>query len=74
MDDRKPVLCRQMEVYAGLFIALTTTSAGSDGLQLVLDDAGVLHDNGASADGTSTATAVTMLNFNGPVDIETFCS
>lgn len=60
-EDLKPVLCRQMEVYAG-FLEYTDHHVGRlvDGLQRlgVLDDTLVFYiidDNGASAEARSTA-------------------
>lgn len=76
-EDLKPVLCRQMEVYAG-FLEYTDHHVGRlvDGLQSlgVLDDTLVFYiigDNGASAEGTINGTYNEMLNFNGLADIET---
>lgn len=76
-EDLKPVLCRQMEVYAG-FLEYTDHHVGRlvDGLQRlgVLDDTLVFYiigDNGASAEGTINGTYNEMLNFNGLADIET---
>lgn len=76
-DDLKPVLRRQMEVYAG-FLEYTDHHVGRlvDGLQDlgVLDDTLIYYiigDNGASAEGTLNGTYNEMLNFNGMAAIET---
>jgi arylsulfatase A-like enzyme len=76
-EDLKPVLRRQMEVYAG-FLEYTDHHVGRliDGLQRlgVLDDTLVYYiigDNGASAEGTLNGTFNEMLNFNGMAAIET---
>jgi arylsulfatase A-like enzyme len=73
----KPVLIRQMEVYAG-FLEYTDHHVGRliDSLQDlgVLGDTLVCHivgDNGASAEGTLTGTFNEMINFNGAAAIET---
>jgi arylsulfatase A-like enzyme len=73
----KPVLCRQMEVYAG-FLEYADHHVGRliDGLRKlgVLDDTLVYYiigDNGASAEGTLNGTFNEMLNFNGLGQIET---
>ena len=67
----KPVLRRQMEVYAG-FMEYTDHHVGRllDGLKKldILDDTLVYYiigDNGASAEGTLNGTFNEMLNFNG---------
>jgi arylsulfatase A-like enzyme len=72
----KPVLRRQMEVYAG-FMEYTDHHVGRiiDGLQKlqILDDTLVYYiigDNGASAEGTLNGTFNEMLNFNGMAAIE----
>jgi arylsulfatase A-like enzyme len=73
----KPVLRRQMEVYAG-FLEYTDYHVGRlldsvDTLGL-LDDTLVYYiigDNGASAEGTLNGTFNEMLNFNGMSAIET---
>ncbi len=76
-DELKPVLRRQMEVYAG-FLEYTDHHVGRlvDSLQRlgVLDDTLVYYiigDNGASAEGTMNGTFNEMLNFNGLAEIET---
>jgi arylsulfatase A-like enzyme len=73
----KPVLRRQMEVYAG-FMEYTDHHVGRllDGLKNlnILDDTLVYYivgDNGASAEGTLNGTFNEMLNFNGMSAIET---
>ena len=72
----KPVLCRQMEVYAG-FLEYTDYHMGRllDGLSKlgILDDTLVYYiigDNGASAEGTLNGTYNEMLNFNGMSAVE----
>ena len=76
-DDLKPVLRRQMEVYAG-FLEFTDHHVGR--LVDALDDLGVLEntlvyyiigDNGASAEGTLNGTYNEMINFNGAAALET---
>ncbi|RZU48907.1 arylsulfatase [Krasilnikovia cinnamomea] len=70
-DDLKPVLARQMEVYAG-FLAHTDHHVGRivqtlDDLQL-LDDTLIFYivgDNGASAEGTPQGSFNEFINFNG---------
>ena len=76
-EDLKPVLRRQMEVYAG-FLEYTDHHVGRlvDSLERlgVLDDTLVFYivgDNGASAEGTLNGTYNEMLNFNGMAAIET---
>jgi arylsulfatase A-like enzyme len=76
-DDLKPVLRRQMEVYAG-FLEYTDHHIGRllDSLKQVgaLDDTLVYYiigDNGASAEGTLNGTFNEMINFNGMAAIET---
>ncbi len=76
-EDLKPVLRRQMEVYAG-FLEYTDHHVGRlvDSLQRlgVLDDTLIYYiigDNGASAEGTLNGTYNEMLNFNGMAAIET---
>jgi len=76
-EDLKPVLRRQMEVYAG-FLEYTDHHVGRlvDSLQRLgaLDDTLVYYiigDNGASAEGTLNGTFNEMLNFNGMAAIET---
>jgi arylsulfatase A-like enzyme len=73
----KPVLRREMEVYAG-FMEYTDYHVGRllDGLKKldILDDTLVYYiigDNGASAEGTLNGTFNEMLNFNGLSAIET---
>jgi arylsulfatase A-like enzyme len=73
----KPVLRRQMEVYAG-FMEYTDHHVGRllDALKKlnILDDTLVYYvigDNGASAEGTLNGTFNEMLNFNGMGAIET---
>ena len=73
----KPVLRRQMEVYAG-FLEYTDHHVGRllDSLEAleILDDTLVFYiigDNGASAEGTLNGTFNEMLNFNGLSSIET---
>jgi arylsulfatase A-like enzyme len=73
----KPVLRRQMEVYAG-FLEYVDHHVGRlldaiDKLGL-LDDTLVFYiigDNGASAEGTLNGTFNEMINFNGVADLET---
>jgi len=76
-DDLKPVLARQMEVYAG-FLEHTDHHVGRliDALQdlEILDDTLVYYiigDNGASAEGTINGTFNEMLTLNGMTGIET---
>ena len=73
----KPVLRRQMEVYAG-FLEYTDYHVGRllDGLKKlkILDDTLVYYiigDNGASAEGTMNGTYNEMVNFNGLAALET---
>jgi arylsulfatase len=73
----KPVLRRQMEVYAG-FMEYTDHHVGRllDSLNKlnILDDTLVYYiigDNGASAEGTLNGTFNEMLNFNGMAALET---
>ena len=76
-DELKPVLRRQMEVYAG-FLEYADHHIGRlldslDHLHL-LDDTLVYYiigDNGASAEGTLNGTYNEMINFNGAAAIET---
>ena len=70
-EDLKPVLRRQMEVYAG-FLEYTDHHVGRllDSLKQVgaFDDTLVYYiigDNGASAEGTLNGTYNEMINFNG---------
>jgi arylsulfatase A-like enzyme len=76
-DDLKPVLARQMEVYAG-FLEHTDHQVGRfiDTLEElgVLDDTLVYYiigDNGASAEGTVNGTFNELLTLNGLTDVET---
>ena len=73
----KPVLCRQMEVYAG-FLEFTDHHVGRmlDGLKKlgVFENTLIYYiigDNGASAEGTLNGTFNEMLNFNGRAAVET---
>ena len=70
-ESLKPVMRRQMEVYAG-FMEYTDHHIGRliDSLKKlnILDDTLVyliIGDNGASAEGTLNGTFNEMLNFNG---------
>lgn len=76
-EDLKPVLARQMEVYAG-FLEHTDHHVGR--LIDAIDDLGVLDDtivyyivgdNGASAEGTVNGAFNEMANFNGMAALET---
>ena len=76
-DELKPVLARQMEVYAG-FLEHTDHHLGR--LVDALEDLGVLEDtliyyiigdNGASAEGTVNGTFNEMFMFNGAAALET---
>lgn len=76
-EDLKPVLRRQMEVYAG-FLEYTDHHVGR--LIDAVDKLGALDntliyyiigDNGASAEGTLNGTFNEMLNFNGMAALET---
>src|SRR5688572_9583867 len=76
-DDLKPVLRRQMEVYAG-FLEYADHHVGRlvDSLKGlgILDDTLVYYiigDNGASAEGTLNGTYNEMINFNGAAALET---
>ena len=76
-DDLKPVLARQMEVYAG-FMEHTDHHVGRlvDALEEldVLDDTLVYYiigDNGASAEGSLNGTFNEMFIFNGAAEFET---
>ncbi|WP_251152475.1 arylsulfatase [Cellulosimicrobium sp. Marseille-Q4280] len=76
-DDLKPVLARQMEVYAG-FLEHTDHHVGRfvDTLEElgVLEDTLVYYvigDNGASAEGTVNGAFNEMANFNGMAALET---
>lgn len=73
----KPVLIRQMEVYAG-FMEFTDYHVGRlfDSLKKLnlLDDTLIYYiigDNGASAEGTLNGTYNEMINFNGASALET---
>ena len=76
-DDLKPVLARQMEVYAG-FLEHTDHHLGR--LVDAVDDLDVLDntliyyiigDNGASAEGTLHGTFNELMSLNGALDLET---
>jgi arylsulfatase len=76
-DELKPVLARQMEVYAG-FLEHTDHQVGR--LIDAIDDLGLLEDtviyyiigdNGASAEGTMNGAFNEMANFNGMAALET---
>ncbi|MFC7726895.1 sulfatase-like hydrolase/transferase [Nocardioides sp. GCM10028917] len=76
-DDLKPVLARQMEVYAG-FLEHTDHHVGR--LVDAIEDLGILDDtiiyyiigdNGASAEGTMNGAFNEMANFNGMAALET---
>jgi arylsulfatase len=76
-DEMKPVLARQMEIYAG-FLEHTDHQVGRliDALEdlEILEDTLVFYiigDNGASAEGTINGTFNEMLSLNGAFDIET---
>jgi arylsulfatase A-like enzyme len=76
-EDLKPVLRRQMEVYAG-FLEFTDHHVGRllDALEdlEIADDTLIYYiigDNGASAEGTLNGTFNEMINFNGAAAIET---
>ena len=76
-QNLKPVLRRQMEVYAG-FLEFTDHHVGRllDSLSKLrlLDDTLVYYiigDNGASAEGTLHGTFNEMINFNGAAALET---
>ena len=76
-DDLKPVLARQMEVYAG-FLEHTDHHIGRliDALADlgILDDTLVYYiigDNGASAEGTLNGTFNELVVLNGAADLET---
>lgn len=73
----KPVLRREMEVYAG-FLEFTDYNVGRllDSLKTlgILDDTLIFYiigDNGASAEGTLNGTFNEMTNFNGAASLET---
>ncbi|MAT04939.1 MAG: arylsulfatase [Acidimicrobiaceae bacterium] len=76
-DELKPVLARQMEVYAG-FLEHTDFQVGR--VIDAIEDLGVLDntliyyivgDNGASAEGTMNGAFNEMANFNGMAALET---
>jgi arylsulfatase A-like enzyme len=76
-DDFKPVLAREMEVYAG-FLSYTDHHVGRivDGLEKleILDDTLIYYivgDNGASAEGGINGCFNEMSYFNGLQDLET---
>jgi arylsulfatase len=76
-DALKPVLCREMEVYAG-FMEYADHHVGRllDTIEKlgILDNTLVYYivgDNGASAEGTLNGTYNEMLNFNGMSGLET---
>jgi len=76
-DELKPVLARQMEVYAG-FLEHTDHHVGRviDVLEdlEILDDTIIYYiigDNGASAEGTMNGAFNEMANFNGMAALET---
>jgi arylsulfatase A-like enzyme len=76
-EDLKPVLRRQMEVYAG-FLEFTDHHVGRlldalDDLEIAEDTLiyYIIGDNGASAEGTLNGTYNEMINFNGAAAIET---
>ncbi|MGB0115095.1 MAG: arylsulfatase, partial [Ilumatobacteraceae bacterium] len=76
-DELKPVLARQMEVYAG-FLEHTDHQVGRviDAIDElgVLDDTIIYYiigDNGASAEGTMNGAFNEMANFNGMAALET---
>ncbi|MGO9036916.1 MAG: arylsulfatase [Steroidobacteraceae bacterium] len=75
--ELKPVLTRQMEIYAG-FLEYTDHHVGRliDSVQKLglLDDTLIYYiigDNGASAEGTLNGTYNEMINFNGAAALET---
>ena len=76
-EELKPVLRRQMEIYAG-FLEFADHHVGR--LLDAVEDLGVLDntlvyyiigDNGASAEGTLNGTYNEMINFNGAAALET---
>jgi arylsulfatase A-like enzyme len=76
-EDLKPVLARQMEIYAG-FLEYTDHHVGrlidALGELEVLENTLVYYiigDNGASAEGTLNGTFNEMINFNGAAALET---
>lgn len=76
-EDLRPVLAREMEVYAG-FLEYTDHHVGRlvEAIREMgaLDDTLILYvlgDNGASGEGAIHGTYNEMINFNGAVDLET---
>jgi arylsulfatase A-like enzyme len=76
-EELKPVLRRQMEVYAG-FLGFTDHHVGRllDAIEdLEIDGDTLIYyiigDNGASAEGTLNGTFNEMINFNGAAALET---
>jgi arylsulfatase len=76
-DDLKPVLARQMEIYAG-FMEHTDHHIGRllDSIESlgVVDDTLIyliIGDNGASAEGTPNGTFNEMISLNGAAEFET---
>jgi arylsulfatase A-like enzyme len=76
-EDLKPVLRRQMEIYAA-FLEYTDHHVGRlidslDDLEILGDTLVyyIIGDNGASAEGTLNGTFNEMINFNGAAAIET---
>ncbi|MCJ7439199.1 MAG: arylsulfatase, partial [Acidimicrobiia bacterium] len=76
-DDLKPILARQMEVYAG-FLEHTDHHLGrlfdSLGDLGILDDTliyVIVGDNGASAEGTPNGTFIELISLNGAAAFET---
>ena len=76
-DDLKPVLARQMEIYAG-FLEHTDHHVGRlidalDDLEILEDTLVyyIIGDNGASAEGTLQGTFNEYIPINGFVDLET---
>jgi arylsulfatase len=76
-DDLKPVLARQMEIYAG-FLEHTDHHIGRllDAMESlgILDDTLIyliIGDNGASAEGTPNGTFNEIISLNGASDFET---
>lgn len=76
-EELRPVLAREMEVYAG-FLEYTDHHVGRllDAIEElgILEDTLILYilgDNGASAEGTLQGTFNEMINFNGMAALET---
>jgi arylsulfatase A-like enzyme len=76
-EELKPVLRRQMEVYAG-FLEFTDHHVGRlfdavEDLEIFEDTLiyYIIGDNGASAEGTPNGTFNEMINFNGAAALET---